>query len=472
MTMRGQIHWHEGLFLQPHHLQLMNRQIFEQIVQARKLSWSYPYGLVESRISTDELENLRIRFDRLRVIMPSGIEVNVPETTDLPPLDIKKEFTSNSGSFTISLGVPIWYDSRGNTIEMKTTSEDEAGGTGGVGGDDWHTKRLFRLTEEKHTDENDGSNPQDIQVRRINARLLLDKHDKTDLEHIPILRIVHGTGEDVGMPKLDPAFVPPCLVVNGSPKLREYLRDLASQVVASRTELVNQINRGGFSVDTMRGVQFEQMLRLRTLNRFAGSLPSRVASGSTSPFEVYLELRELLGELAALQPDRDQFEAPAYDHDNPMLSLEKVCDNIRKLLRGAVAPSFIHAPFILEEGILALTLTDEHLTAPNEYYIGIKTREEYRKVAQLVEDTDKFKLMAKSMINQRVWGVRLTEERQPPLELPSQTGLHYFRLQRSDSARMWDRICKEKAVAIRWPDMPSSDFSITLYMTVPDNKKG
>ncbi|MFL7810771.1 MAG: type VI secretion system baseplate subunit TssK, partial [Anaerolineae bacterium] len=65
------------------------------------------------------------------------------------------------------------------------------------------------------------------------------------------------------------------------------------------------------------------------------------------------------------------------------------------------------------------------------------------------------------------WGIKLAEERHAPLELPSQTGLHYFRLLRADSVRMWERIKQEKSIAVRWEGIEASDFELTLYMTVP-----
>src|SRR5690606_17947170 len=136
-------------------------------------------------------------------------------------------------------------------------------------------------------------------------------------EVIPLVRIVHAAGEDVGLPRLDTNFIPACFSITGSPTLREALRDLANALEASRRETVVQMTRAGFSADTMRGTQFQQMLRLKTLNRFAGRLPSLVVAPGISPFDMYLELRELLGELTSLQPDRDAFDVPAYDHDSP-----------------------------------------------------------------------------------------------------------------------------------------------------------
>jgi type VI secretion system protein ImpJ len=452
--MSGLVHWHEGLFLQPHHLQVMQRQMLESIASERRLRTAYPYGVLEASLSSDALENMSVQFDRLRVIMPSGVEVNVPDDADLPALDIKKAFSSGSGSFRVSLGVPIWYSGRANVVDS-------------AAGDDWRTKRLYRVDSISSADENTGQNPQPMQVRRVNARLMLDGDDPTDMEVLPLLRIAHGTGEGVGLPRQDAAYIPPCYTISGSARLREMMRDLANQVEASRGELVVQLTRAGFSIEAIRGVQFEQMLRLRTLNRFGARLPSLAMARGITPFEMYLELRELLAELSALRPDRDLFEAPRYDHDNPAVAFLDLSEKIRGLLRGAVAAKFLQAAFTREDDYFALDLTDEHLSQPNEYFLGIRTREDPRAVAALVEDGDKFKLMAKSMIKRQIWGVKLNEERHPPVELPAQAGLHYFRLMRADSQRMWERIAEERSIGIRWLGAENSDLVPTLYMTVP-----
>jgi predicted component of type VI protein secretion system len=63
----------------------------------------------------------------------------------------------------------------------------------------------------------------------------------------------------------------------------------------------------------------------------------------------------------------------------------------------------------------------------------------------------------------------LKEERHVPLELPAAADLHYFRLDRAASERIWKQIETEKAAAIRWTgnELDWSDANFTLYMTVP-----
>lgn len=72
------VHWHEGLFLQPQHLQLMQRRLQLEMRAARALLCPQFYGVVEGKLSYDDLADGRIRFERLHVILPSGQEVRFP----------------------------------------------------------------------------------------------------------------------------------------------------------------------------------------------------------------------------------------------------------------------------------------------------------------------------------------------------------------------------------------------------------
>lgn len=453
----AQVHWHEGLFLQPHHLQWMQKCILDTFARERRWVWTFPYGVLDLHLCDDELRSQRIRFDRLHAIMPSGLEVQVPDSADLPSLDIKEALASSGGTLTISLAVPLRHASRPNAIESE---QDE----------DRHAKVLYRVAEVESPDENTGENPRPLRVRRINARLLLDHDDRSDLEVLPVLRVVQAAGEDVGLPRSDATYIPPCLVVSASPVLRSLLRDLASQVMASRNELARKATEGGFSLDHLRGVQFEQLLRLRTLNRFGALLEClNQASSGVAPFDLYMLLRQLLAELAALRPDREQFPVSEFQHENPFPVFHELSRKIQDLLKGVLPSTYLEAAFTPDEtgSWLSATLSEEHLTQPNEYYLAIKTKIDPKELVSLVEDSNKFKLMPLSFIEEAIYGLKLTHEALPPEELPREIGLHYFRVDRAESALMWERVAEERSVAARWPHMEVADFTLTLYMTVP-----
>src|SRR5262249_38197983 len=154
------VHWHEGLFLQPHHLQLMQRDFAGRIAASHMLTRPFAYGLQEISISPGALENKRVQVTSLKAVMPSGRMVAHPGNADLNDVDIRARFDSAADEFLIYLGVPLHNPEDSNALPLNKK-------------DDGTAKRLFHVIEKEFRDENIGENKQVVQVRRLNARLML-----------------------------------------------------------------------------------------------------------------------------------------------------------------------------------------------------------------------------------------------------------------------------------------------------------
>ena len=441
--------------MRPHHLQLMQRLTNDTFSRERSLGFSYAYGLIESEVSRDDLTNKILKFKCLRVVMPSGLYVALGENSDISSLSIEQAFSRTHSGFTVYLGVPLYNELRANTHETGQSNADSS-------------KLLYRVNEIALRDENTGENPKPVQLRKITARLLLETDDFTDMETLPLCRIKQATGDEVGLPQLDGSFCPPCLVLSGYSGLNEMLRDLSNQVCSSRDKLSVQIKQGGFNIENMRGIQFEQMMRLRTLSRFGSRLAALSIAPNITPFSIFLELSELHGELAALQPQKEFEAIGGYDHNNPLPVFRKLIDAIRGHLKGSVASTYLKLKCVHEDGAFIANLQDQHLTQPNDYYVAITSKEDPQALVRVVENGGRFKLTAKSLMMRPIRGVKLKEERVPPMEFPASNSMYYFHILRQESGRIWSQIEKEKAIAIRWPDMENSDYKITLYMSVPN----
>ncbi|MGH9099704.1 MAG: type VI secretion system baseplate subunit TssK, partial [Acidimicrobiales bacterium] len=189
--MSSHIHWNEGLFLLPHHLQRLQRSVYEETTATRRLLRSYPAGVVEMQLSPDELANFRLRFDRLVVILPSGLVVDFPGNADLPAFDLKPVFSTGGSTFDFQLGVPLWQPGRANAFRIGEPADPRA-------------KLLYKPVEEMVADENTGENAKAVVFRRINARIVGPGDDTSDLELLPLLRLIRATGEALGQPRLDP----------------------------------------------------------------------------------------------------------------------------------------------------------------------------------------------------------------------------------------------------------------------------
>ena len=447
------IHWHEGLFLQPHHLQIMQWRLHSDIRAERRLLNPYYFGVIESRLSPDDLADGRIRFERLRAIMPSGQEVFFPDDAKLPPLDIKAEMTRGAGTLEVLLAVPLWDKNRANAFRLGESADPRV-------------KLLFIPEEARDiADENSGENRQTLHVRKINARLVLKGDDLSDMEFLPLLRVIRASGEDAGKPRQDPEFVPPSLLLCSSPVLHDLARDLVAQLDASREQLRIKTATGGLGLE----VKWELTVRLTTLNRYCASLPSVVEGGVIPPFALYLQLRELLGELLALHPAENLFHCRNYDHLDPLPAFRELDRKIRAEIRISRAAEPLRVAFAGDPGLLRATLEPQHFEKPTGYYLGVKTRVDRTKLALYVTDGNKFKLMPRSLEQAAIFGVELKEESYPPLELPAQGDLFYFRLLSASNPRRWDQIKQDQAMSLVWNnrELDLSEAAFTLFMTLP-----
>ena len=72
-----------------------------------------------------------------------------------------------------------------------------------------------------------------------------------------------------------------------------------------------------------------------------------------------------------------------------------------------------------------------------------------------------------SLIERDIYGFKLTHETVPPEAFPAETGLHYFRLDRTDPPGMWQLVEAEGGIAARWRQEEAPELTLTLCMTVP-----
>jgi type VI secretion system ImpJ/VasE family protein len=446
------IHWHEGLFLQPHHLQMMQRRTQVEIRAARSLLAPNFFGVVDGRLAYDDLADGRIRFERLQVIMPSGQEIRFPEEASLPSLDVRAAMARGTGQMEVSLAVPLWAKNRANSFRFGEPPDPRI-------------KLLYIPVEAVDlADENTGENPQSLYLRKINARLVLPGEDVSDLECLPLLRIIRSVGEDAGKLRQDPEYVPPSLLLRSSPTLQDMVRELTAQLNASREQLRIKVTTGGLGLE----VKWEITLRLMVLNRACAGLTGLVENGCITPHEVYLRLRELLGELLALHPGEKLFDCQPYNHLDPLPAFRELDRKIRDEIRVSRAVDPLKVVFAGSPGLLRAELEPQHFDKPTGYYLGVKTRVDRTKLALYLSDGNKFKLMPRSMEQVAIFGVELKEQNYPPLELPAQNDLHYFSLVPSSNARRWDQIKQDKAVSLVWnnAELDLSDATFTLYMTL------
>ncbi len=91
MTARA-VHWYEGMFLRPHHLQAAQRHLGDALHTSSCWDVHYNWGLRVFEMDRDALANHRLVIRRLRARLRDGTLISIPEEGELPALDLKPAF--------------------------------------------------------------------------------------------------------------------------------------------------------------------------------------------------------------------------------------------------------------------------------------------------------------------------------------------------------------------------------------------
>ena len=454
--------------MQQHHLQQFQKSIFDLPVRERELAWVFPYGLIKAELQTSELKNYIVKFSKLRAIMPeSGVEVDFPDNASLDALDLREAFKGGRSRARVFLAVPRWSANEPNVTRLDTDDSIPLA----------PSCRYIVYEEQDCRDENTGQTPNSIFFRRLNARLLLEDADASGMERIEVLRVALDTSKTPAFPREDLTFVPPCLVLGGSGQLARLAEKMVGEIRGHRAVLAEKINRAGYDYDNPQGWQFENIMRLRTLNRFCNRLAALIEAGTAgrevSPFNLYLELCELHGELSALRLDLKtaDYDLERYDHNDPGTCFDDIYLKIITLLPSADEEKPLTVEFRREGPHFVADLTADHFTMPNYYYLSIRVPLDRDHVSEHVKNPTKFTFTSPGRADRMIPGLnlRLIEWSVPGLlRAPD---VHYFLLELLKSpAVIWDEIrrdAKMSITSIEDTEVNLSTAQFVLYMTLP-----
>src|SRR5581483_6807828 len=188
MTARA-VHWHEGMFIRPHHFQAAQRHALHLGRRGGKWDVHHNWGLRDVALDTEALANYRCVVRGLSARLRDGTAVVIPEDGELAPVDLKGAL-EEAPAVTAFLAVPVVNLSKAN-----------------VSGDGAGDGARYRVDAQELEDENSGVNPQPVLVRLLNVRLLLSTDDHTGYEVLPVARFVKSS-QAGARPQLDVTYIP------------------------------------------------------------------------------------------------------------------------------------------------------------------------------------------------------------------------------------------------------------------------
>ncbi|MBI5896567.1 MAG: type VI secretion system baseplate subunit TssK [Desulfobacterales bacterium] len=450
----GPIYWHPGLFLQPQHFQILQRQMSDALAPMLARITPYFWGVAELTLNTAALAAGRLELTAIQLVFPTTAEmIAFPGNAVCAGRQISVASIPVDGALTAYVGLRAVKPDQPNVTVAETADQMAAAPT-----------RLAVPVAPETVADIYGKGPA-AQVRRMAYVLALvfenELDQAGDMDLIPVARLTRE-GDKIAV---DPKFVPPSLTISAAPVLAAILREVRDRVLGRARQLEGYKNmsaKGAASSD------FALLLMgLRTLSRFAARLDHAVAAPCLSPWDAYGLLRELVAELSVFSLNvsvlgenwQDQKLVPDYTHTDLAACFRAACEVIVHLLEGiSSGPRFV----------TRFTFGDPYWSAQIPPQILAETKASGGDF-WLVLHSDKMapEAMAdsagrllklsppggmESLLVRALPGLPLAPSASPPPGMPRMQGAIYFHINRESP--LWAEVEKDGKLCMHWSGAP------------------
>jgi type VI secretion system protein ImpJ len=455
----AEIHWYEGMMMQPHHFQTQRRRNSmadrEQLMHLDPCWW----GVAVLQINPTALTGFRIKIDLAVLRFKDGTWVNIPNNAYAE----ERGFADMTGQ--LDKGVAVWFSiKRGepNRPLVHPLNEMNKG-----------IPRPFVLKENTIVDENSGENGQIIQSRLWNVQITFGEAPGDQYEALKVGELVWSSAKQ---PIFNASYIPPLLNIGASAYLRDRVKNVVVKIRNQANFLQGELvsKRMSLSSDPIRVLL--NLTRLQIMGSYSLVLQQLLNMNQTHPFPLYLELVRLFGELIVLYPDTP-LEVPAYDHDNLWYVMETVIKLVERMVEGGMVVDYIHRRFEVDGERRYCRIDKEWLDPePNVRviaYLCINTDMPEGGVDAMLSDY-RVKIGPPSRIDEmlmaRTRGLNCQRLRRIPSGLPDRSGLHYYQVDLTRNSEFWQDLFRDLMLVIHGIPVDVTE-DISLYVHVEKGER-
>ena len=430
------VHWHEGMFLRPHHFQAADRYFAHALAENVRAVQFHGWGLRVVRFDPDALAGFRLVVRELQARFRDGTIVTIPDDAPELTADLKTVFALGN-RVDVFLAIPQWRVGHANL----SSPEAPAG--------------RYAVAAAPRDDENTGSNPQLVTTRSFNLRLLIGDEDQSGFEVLPLARLAKSERAEA-TPQVDTAYIPPVLDVAGwSPLGQGLLQQVYFRLQKKIEVLASQVTSRGISFDSHSQGDARRMHQLAVMNEAAAVLSQLGFVSGVHPFGAYAELCRLVGKLSIFGPEARPPELPRYDHDDLGGCFWKVKQYIDALLNEVDEPAYQERPFIGAGLRMQVALEPAWIEPAWQMFLGVRSNVPADECVRMLTRPERLGMKIGSsdrvdtIFTRGQEGLRFTPSSRPPRDLPSAPNLVYFEVSRESATGEWAYVQKSLSLAIR-----------------------
>ncbi len=459
MDIQRPLFWHQGLFLQPQHFQLLDLSFQSLLTPFHDFMRPHFWGIGESEIQKTALGRRSFALAKGRFLLPDGSYTVFPGNALIEARSFDDAWVEGGKPLSVYIGLKKWNDAGENvTVLDKLENISEV------------TTRFATTAAPEEVKDLHSGGPKG-QVKRLFYVLKIfwetEREQLGDYVLIPFAQL-ERQGDEV---RLSEQYVPPCLTISNSEPLFKVIKEVRDQIAARGHQLEEYKSQRGIQTAEFGSRDMVYLLALRSLNRYVPILFHVTEAQQVHPWVVYGTMRQMVGELSSFSErinvmgelgDGTQI-LPNYDHRNLWDCFSKAQALISQLLDEITAGPEYVIRLIFDGTYYAADLKPAVFEGRNRFYLVLKTEEDPKSVLQSLGTIAKVSAREHLpiLIARALPGIGLEHLPVPPQELPRRAHSIYFGVDHRHD--QWSLVTKNHNIALYWDAAPE-DLEVELMV--------
>lgn len=455
--MEKALYWHQGLFLQPQHLQLTTRYSEALNLPFKKYLQPYFWGVGNWQVQEGALSNQSFQLTDGEFLFADMSYAVLHKNALVMPRSFESAWEKGDEGLGVYLGLRKFNPGGKNVSVVSDLNDTTEINTR------WATSTLSEQVPDLHHDGPEADVHKLFYVVKI--FWAHEREQLGDYELIPLAWLE----KDQDKVRLSSQYVPPALSIGADANLLGFVKEVRNQIGARCRQLEAYKRDRGMHSSEFGARDMVYLLALRSLNRYAPLLSYCTAASHGHPWEIYGILRQIVGELSTFSAEisytgEDQQGnqlLPDYDHQELGSCFLAAQSLITRLLDQITAGPEYMIPLLFDGTYYAAELPPAIFEGRNRYFIVLETESDPQQILPSLESIAKLgcRESLPILIARSLSGVGLTQLPTVPQELPKRAHALYFQVDHHSD--QWGQIMKGKNIALYWDAAPD-DLKIEL----------
>jgi type VI secretion system protein ImpJ len=415
--------WTEGMFLTPQHLQQQERYLEHFSSMLHRLNGN-TWGFSELRIDPHLARQAKAGLLHASGVLPDMTPFDMPHAHTLPePVDISQDMRN----VLIYLALPL---QRQGVTEISR-------GT--------HGFARYRSNEIDVIDTaTDGGGEYRIDICSAHFKLIVGAEPPPGYACLPVARVIE-VREDKSL-QFDENFIPPCVDINVSERLRGFIAELSGMLQQRASALAARTSDG----DKPGTAEFTDYMMLLAVNRHLPIIAQQGIHYRWHPRDCHLILLQLAGELATFSNrNRLSMQFPVYQHHCLHETFAPLISSLRQSLSTVIEQSALALPLTLHNyGIRIATIADRTLLDTAQFVLAVKADMPAERICERFIGVAKLAPVEqiRQLVNRQLPGIRLNALPVTPRQIPWHSGFSYFAVERN--SELWSSLRSSAGFAL------------------------